>query len=142
MALNVVCGTNFRCVLHHLSSLTRSNRYWGQLCPKTDPKQQKNKTKMIMFLRVLSASKWCSQKRPAWPRRSLPGPLGATRPARTAMASPHSQPHGTKPYTCIVTRTYIRKLKSRVQSWPIFERFSAKARPGTLTNGSGLKHAA
>jgi hypothetical protein len=49
MGVELVYGANFKCVLHHFSSLTRLKGSWGQLGPKTDPKQPKRDTKMIIF---------------------------------------------------------------------------------------------
>jgi hypothetical protein len=46
-----------KCVLHSFSSLTRLKGSWGQLWPKTDPEQQKTKTKMIIFPRGLTATR-------------------------------------------------------------------------------------
>ncbi len=45
VALQLVYGANFRCVLYHFSSLTRLKGSWGKLWPKTDPKQQQLKLK-------------------------------------------------------------------------------------------------
>ena len=56
MALELVYGANFMCVLHHFSSLTCLKGFWGQLWPKTDPTQQQNITKMIISPRGLTAS--------------------------------------------------------------------------------------
>ena len=58
MALELVYGANFRRVLHHFSSLTRLKGSWGQLWPKTGPKQQNTKTKIIIFPRGLTATKF------------------------------------------------------------------------------------
>ena len=44
-------------MLIDFSSLTRLKGSWDQLWPKTGPKQQKTKTKMIIFPRGLSATK-------------------------------------------------------------------------------------
>ena len=41
-----------------------------------------------------------------------------------------------------LTRTYIRKLKSRFLLVSVFARFVDEVGPGTVTNGSGLEHAA
>ncbi len=32
MALELVSGVDFRCIVHHVSSLTRLKRSWGQVC--------------------------------------------------------------------------------------------------------------
>ena len=53
-ALELVPGANFICVLQHFSCPTRLKGSWGQLWPKTSPKQPK--TKMIIFPRGLTAT--------------------------------------------------------------------------------------
>ncbi len=58
MVLESAYEANFRCVLHHLSSLTRSKGPWGQLWPKTDPKEPTTTTKMIMSPRGLIATEF------------------------------------------------------------------------------------
>ena len=45
MSLELVYGSDFRCVLHLFSSLTRLKGFWGHLWPTTDPKQQNIKQK-------------------------------------------------------------------------------------------------
>ena len=51
MTIQLVCGANYRCVLHqhHLSSLTRLKGSWGQLWPTTDPTLQTIKTNRIII---------------------------------------------------------------------------------------------
>jgi hypothetical protein len=49
MALEWVSGANFRCILHHLSSLTRWNGYRGQVRPGND---RKTKLKLYVFPRL------------------------------------------------------------------------------------------
>ncbi len=44
--------------MDHFSSLTRLKGSWDQLWPKTNPKQEKTKTKTIIFPRGLPASKF------------------------------------------------------------------------------------
>ncbi len=51
-------GANFRCVLHHLSNLTRLKGSWSQLGPKTCPKQQKVKLNRACVPRGLVATKY------------------------------------------------------------------------------------
>ncbi len=46
MALELLYGANFRCLLNHFPSLARLHGSWGQLWPKTGPKQQKAKTRL------------------------------------------------------------------------------------------------
>ncbi len=53
----MVYGANFRCVLHHASSLTHLKGSWGQLWKKTGPKHQQTKTNIIIFPRGLTATK-------------------------------------------------------------------------------------
>ncbi len=57
---------------------------------------------------------------------------GRFRPGRGATGSSSTE----------LTRTYIRRLKYKLYFWSVFGRCSAKVRPGTVTNGPGLKHAA
>ncbi len=38
LALEMVSGANFRCVLHHISSLTRLEGSWDQVWPESGPK--------------------------------------------------------------------------------------------------------
>ncbi len=84
MSLELVYGSDFRCVLHLFSSLIRSKGSWGQLWPKTGPKLQQ--TKMIIFPRGLTATKclihllglfllWHSSQS-LYNRRGLKGTLG------------------------------------------------------------------
>ncbi len=42
MVLELVSGADFRCVLHHLSSLTRLKGSWGQVWPENNPKLAKD----------------------------------------------------------------------------------------------------
>ncbi len=41
MVLELVSGSDFRCVLHHLASLTRLKGSWGQVWPANGPKPTK-----------------------------------------------------------------------------------------------------
>ena len=49
MALELVSGADFRCVLHHLSSLTRLKGSWGQVWSENDPKP-KLKSKILPYV--------------------------------------------------------------------------------------------
>ncbi len=46
MTLELVHGADLGRILYHFSSPTRFKGSWGQLGPKTDPKQSKTKTKI------------------------------------------------------------------------------------------------
>jgi hypothetical protein len=62
MILELVYGADVRRVLHRCSSLTRFKGSGGQLWPKTNPKQQNIKTKMIIVPRGLLATKKCQAR--------------------------------------------------------------------------------
>ncbi len=62
--------------------------------------------------------------------------LGSTRsaaPRGAKVATESLVPHS------ILTRMYIRNVKSKFWFWSVLGRFSAKVGPGTVTNGPGLK---
>ena len=79
MALELIYVPNSRCVPYCFWSLTRLKGSWGQLWPKTVPKQQQTKTKIILFPRGLTATKctwrffapYCQERLPGKACREL-----------------------------------------------------------------------
>ena len=111
MAFKLVYGANFRCVLHHFSSLTRLKGSCGQLWPKTCPKHSKTKSKMIIFPRGLAATEEIVEVRPlfgqTWPKEASP----KIAPSVFCSWPPRGPPRGRVPIVIVLRESCLLSVK-------------------------------